>query len=90
MLEEVEAEPRSRGNDELVLLFVIRGLSLTDEPNQLGPRLVEANLQSHAHSVSTSQPAIRRPTCEQHWATNQDPVSPLPESTYQPHALLQN
>jgi len=71
MLEEVEAEPCSRGDDEIVLFFVICGLSLTNESNQLRPRLVEANLQGHPYSMSTGQPAIRRPTREQHWATNQ-------------------
>ena len=79
MLEEIEAEPCSRGNDEIVLFFVIHGLSLTDESNQLGPRLVQANLQGHPHSMSTGQPAIRRPTCEQHWETNQDPASLVSE-----------
>ena len=75
MFEEVEAEPRSRGNDEFVLFFVVRSLSLTDKSNQLWPRLVETNLQGHPHCMSTGQPAIGRPAREQHWETNQDPVS---------------
>ncbi len=75
MLEEVEAEPRSRGNDELVLFFVIRSLSRTDKLDQLWPRLIEANLQGHPHCMSTGQPAIGRPTREQDCVSYQYPVS---------------